>query len=244
MIATFTDFGVEGPYLGQVRAALQQVAPGVPVVDLFTDLPAFDVQAAAYLIPAYSQYLPADTVCLCVVDPGVGSDRAAIAVQADGRWYVGPDNGLLSIVVRRAAQYSVHDIVWRPAHLSDSFHGRDLFAPVCGMLAAGRDFPLQAVSDNDLCQPDWPDDLNRIVYVDHYGNAVTGWRADRLDRNTVIEIGGLVCAYRRTFAESEPGQAFWYQNANGLVELAAAHANAEKLLNISIGQTFRVIHRS
>jgi S-adenosylmethionine hydrolase len=240
MIATFTDFGIEGPYLGQVRAELQQVAPGVPVVDLFTDLPAFNVQAAAYLIPAYSQYLPTDTVCLCVVDPGVGTDRAAIAIQADGRWYVGPDNGLLSMVVRRAAVKSVHAIDWRPERLSASFHGRDLFAPVCGMLAAGRDLPLKTLSGNDWRQPDWPDDLNQIVYIDSYGNAVTGWRADRLDRDAVIEIGGLSCAYRRTFAESEPGQVFWYQNANGLVEVAATHSSAATVLDIHIGEAFLV----
>ena len=240
MIATFTDFGIEGPYLGQVRAVLQQVAPGIPVVDLFTDLPAFNVQAAAYLIPAYSQYLPADTICLCVVDPGVGSDRAAIAVQADGRWYVGPDNGLLSIGVRRAAVVSAHFIDWRPERLSDSFHGRDLFAPVCGKLAAGADLPLKTTSIESLVRPDWPDDLNQIVYIDSYGNAVSGWHAEHLDRNAVIDIGGRSCGYRRTFAEGEPGQAFWYQNANGLVEIATAQSSAGMLLDIAVGQAFRV----
>lgn len=240
MIATFTDFGIEGPYLGQVRAALQQVAPGIPVVDLFTDLPAFNVQAAAYLIPAYSQYLPMDAICLCVVDPGVGSERGAIAVQADGRWYVGPDNGLLSLVVRRAAVARVCAIDWRPERLSDSFHGRDLFAPVCGKLAAGEDLPLKKLTGDGLLQPDWPDDLNQIVYIDHYGNAVTGWRAERLDKRAVIEIGGHLCAYRRIFTESEPGQAFWYRNANGLVEIATADSSTERLLSTTVGQCFQV----
>jgi S-adenosylmethionine hydrolase len=240
MIATFTDFGIEGPYLGQVRAALQQVVPGVPVVDLFTDLPAFNVQAAAYLIPAYSQYLPADAICLCVVDPGVGSDRAAIALQADGRWYVGPDNGLLSIVARRASNVEVYNIGWRPARLSDSFHGRDLFAPVCGMLAQRKNIFAQTLSTGDWCEPDWPDDLNEVVYIDSYGNAVTGWRADCLDKDAVIDLGGITCTYRRVFAECEPGQAFWYRNANGLAEIAAAHSSAEALLNMAVGRSFSV----
>ncbi len=241
MIATFTDFGIAGPYLGQVRVELCRYAPGEPVVDLFTDLPAFDVQAAAYLIPAYSQYLPDDAVCLCVVDPGVGGDRAAVAVQADGRWYVGPDNGLLSMVVRRAAEVRVHSIEWQPQRLSSSFHGRDLFAPVCGMLAAGRDVPLLARSVDELCRPDWPDDLDRIAYIDPYGNAVTGWRADHLDERAVIEIAGRRCTYRRFFAEAEAGEAFWYRNANGLVEIAAANTRVDTLLALELGQHFRVI---
>ena len=109
MIAIFTDFGVQGPYLGQMRAVLLAQAPGVPVVDIFPDLPSFNVQVAAYLLPAYSQYLPDDSVSVCVVDPGVGSDRRALVVRADSRWYVGPDNGLFSILIRRAAQ--VHRLV-------------------------------------------------------------------------------------------------------------------------------------
>jgi len=150
MIATFTDFGGNGPYLGQVRAVLHQQAPGVAVVDLFPDLPAYNVQAAAYLLPAYSQYLPRGCVCLCVVDPGVGSDRAAVAVQADGRWYVGPDNGLLSQVVRRASSVTAFEITWRPEGLSASFHGRDLFAPVCAMLAGGGSVPGQPIDSQTL----------------------------------------------------------------------------------------------
>jgi len=240
MIVTFTDFGIESPYLGQVRAVLSRFAPGVPVIDLFTDLPAFNVQAAAYLIPAYSQYLPTDTVCLCVVDPGVGSERAAIAVQADGRWYVGPDNGLLSVVMQRASKLEVYRIDWRPAQLSDSFHARDLFAPVCGMLAIGKVFPLQALSAGDGCRPDWPDEFNQVVYIDHYGNAVTGCRADNLDENTVINIKGQRCPYRRTFAEAETGEVFWYRNANGLVEIAAAHANAQTALGLAVGESFQI----
>ena len=107
MIATFTDFGSDGPYLGQVKAVLHCDAPGVPVVDVFPDLPPFNVKAAAYLLPAYSQYLPEGTVCLCVVDPGVGTERRALALRAGGRWYVGPDNGLFSVLIRRAGEVRV-----------------------------------------------------------------------------------------------------------------------------------------
>ncbi|MEX0693167.1 MAG: SAM-dependent chlorinase/fluorinase, partial [Rhodospirillales bacterium] len=82
MIVTFTDFGIEGPYLGQMRASLTRLAPGVPIIDLMVDVPAFDVQAAAYLLPAVMKPLAADTVCLAVVDPGVGGDRLPVILRA------------------------------------------------------------------------------------------------------------------------------------------------------------------
>jgi S-adenosylmethionine hydrolase len=240
LIATFTDFGVSGPYLGQVRALLHAQAPGVPVVVLFPDLPAFDVQAAAYLLPAYSQYLPQDSVCLCVVDPGVGSERAAVAVRADGRWYVGPDNGLLSLVMRRASSVAAFEITWRPQALSASFHGRDLFAPVCAGLATGGDVPGRPVDREALQLPGWPEELHRVVYIDHYGNAVTGLRASALPGGSRIEIAGVSCDYRRTFSEARGAAAFWYANANGLVEIAAPGSSAQATLNLAPGQPLRI----
>ena len=138
MIVLCTDFGLEGPYTGQVKAVLARAAPAVPVIDLFADLPAFRPQLAAYLLAAYGEAFVAGDVILAVVDPGVGGARAALAIEADGRWYVGPDNGLFEIVLRRAHAARCWRIEWRPAALSATFHGRDLFAPVAARLALGR----------------------------------------------------------------------------------------------------------
>src|SRR5436309_695810 len=101
MIVLFTDFGLEGPYTGQMKAVLYRMAPEVPVIDLFADAPAGDPRRSAYLLAAYAAWFPESTVFLCVVDPGVGSDRAAVMVETNGRWYVGPGNGLFEIVQRR-----------------------------------------------------------------------------------------------------------------------------------------------
>src|SRR5215472_12115972 len=98
MIVLFTDFGLTGPYAGQVKAVLHQVAPQVPVVDLFADAPSRDPRASAYLLAAYAAWFPAGTVFLAVVDPGVGGARPAVIVEADRRWYVGPGNGLFELV--------------------------------------------------------------------------------------------------------------------------------------------------
>ena len=94
----FTDFGVEGPYVGQVQAVLHQLSPGIPVINLFSDLVPFDIQGAACLLPAYAAGFPTATVFLCVVvDPGVGGARPGVVVKAEGRWYVGPNEGLFAI---------------------------------------------------------------------------------------------------------------------------------------------------
>ncbi|UVK54530.1 SAM-dependent chlorinase/fluorinase [Mesorhizobium sp. AR02] len=90
MIVLFTDFGLHGPYTGQMKAVLHQMAPGIPAIDLFSDAPVGNPKASAYLLVAYAEWFPAGTVFLCVVDPGVGGTRPSVIVEADGRWYVGP----------------------------------------------------------------------------------------------------------------------------------------------------------
>jgi S-adenosylmethionine hydrolase len=144
MIVLFTDFGLSGPYTGQVIAVLQQAAPEVPIIQLFADAPAGRPKPSAYLLAAYAGWFPAGTVFLCVVDPGVGSERRPLIAETDGRVYVGPDNGLFAIVLRRAASSTVSEITWRPPTLSASFHGRDVFAPIAARLAQGE--PAVAIS--------------------------------------------------------------------------------------------------
>ena len=107
-IALVTDFGPGGPYVGQLKLRLSELVPGIPVIDLVSDLTPFRSDLAAYFLPALVRDIPNSTLYLCVVDPGVGGERAALAVLADGNWYVGPDNGLLAVVARRATvRYAV-----------------------------------------------------------------------------------------------------------------------------------------
>jgi S-adenosylmethionine hydrolase len=239
MIALFTDFGLHDPYVGQLHAVLAQQAPGVPVIDLFHAAPNYDIRAAAYLLPAYAAIFPPKTIFVCVVDPGVGSARRAVLVRADGRWYVGPDNGLFHVLAQRAGAADCHEILWRPAQLSASFHGRDLFAPVAAMLARGET-PQSAPTALTPPPGDWPDDLAQVVYIDHYGNAITGVRAARVDRSRGIRVGGRVLAHARTFSAIPTGQACWYENANGLVEFAVNRSDAAQTLGLHLGDSFEI----
>lgn len=238
MFVLFTDFGVHGPYLGQMKAVLLRDAPGVPIVELFSDVPAFDAVAGAYLLPAYAPDFPAGSIFLCVVDPGVGTaTRRPVVVQADGRWYVGPDNGLFDVLAQRAAAVRRWEITWRPERLSASFHGRDLFAPVAAILARGEtpEMREQPWGEGELAE--WPSDLPLILYVDHYGNAITGLRASALPEEAVLVVAGRRLPAARTFGAAAPGAPFWYSNANGLVEVAVRSAHAARVLGLKVGDS-------
>jgi len=241
MIALFTDFGLAGPYTGQVKAVLEREAPGVPVIDLFADAPAGTPKSAAYLLAAYSAWFDAGTVFLCVVDPGVGSARAPVMLEADGRLFVGPGNGLFEIVQRRARHARISEITWRPPALSATFHGRDLFAPVAARLARGEASPGEPRDASWSRQADWPDDLAEVVYIDHYGNAMTGLRAAMLDDDTRLAIAGRVLNRGRFFGERVSGEVFWYENSNGLAEIAVNQGRADEVLKLRIGSAVTVI---
>ena len=241
MIALFTDFGLHGPYTGQMKAVLHRMAPGIPVIDLFADAPAGNARAAAYLLAAYARWFPARTVFLGVIDPGVGGDRPAVIVEADERWYVGPGNGLFECVLRRASNARCWDIAWRPDSLSASFHGRDLFAPVAAMLARGDPPPGPLRTDLSDRRPDWPDDLREIVYVDHFGNAITGLRATTVPPDARLAVAGRVLDRARTFGSRPVGAAFWYENSNGLAEIAVNQGRADRELGLAVGSAVEIV---
>lgn len=240
MIFIFTDFGREGPYLGQVEAALMRRAPGVPVIHLISDLPAFDPKPAAYLLDAYRSPAEVDDVILAVVDPGVGSDRAGAIVLADGRWYVGPDNGLFAIVTRRATAKRAWRLPPAGPAASATFHGRDVFAPVAAALALKG---IAAIAETNavefpavqLDRAAWPDDLAEIVYFDRYGNALTGIRVTSMPVSASLNVAGGVLPRARTFADQPVGTAFWYGNSNGLVEIAVNSGRASDLPGVTRG---------
>lgn len=240
MIVLFTDFGWHDPYVGQIKAVLAQTAPTTAIIDLLHAVPDFNAHAGAFLLAALAAEFPPGSVFLCVVDPGVGGPRQALVVAADDRWYVGPDNGLLSVVAARAREARYWRIDWRPERLSASFHGRDLFAPIAGAIAAGA-FP-----DDRLTPVGAPEvafdlaDLPRVIYIDHYGNAWTGLRGGLLGEQDAIELKGQRLGRRLTFHEAAKGEAFWYVNSVGLVEIAVNRGSAAAQLGLALGDPVRV----
>ena len=231
-ILLFTDFGYEGPYVGEMKAAVAAEAPGCPVIDLMHDAPPFRPDLAGHLLAALVPQLPAGAVICGVVDPGVGTDRLALVQQADHRWFVGPDNGLFDVVAARAGSGQRWALTERPARLSASFHGRDLFAPTAAKLAMNRPVGQGKAADP---APAAEADCDRVIYIDGYGNVMTGRRAQGLPPGMIVEAGGRALRYARTFGDVPPGTAFWYENSAGLLELAVNQGRAAGALGLGLG---------
>lgn len=241
MIILFTDFGWHGPYVGQLKTVLACQAPSSPVIDLMHDAPAFNPRASAYLLAAMLPYTPKNSIIVGVVDPGVGNpNRQPVIIECDGRWLVGPNNGLFSLIVQNAQQTAAREIVWRPEDLSSSFHGRDLFAPVAAMLARGDLPEVNNLPVSELVGMDWSAQIAEIIYFDEYGNAMTGLSARHFADDVVLQLDGQAIRYAATFSAVRAGQPFWYRNSNGLLEIAVNQGSAKNILQLGVGTQITV----
>lgn len=234
MIALFTDFGWSGPYVGQMHAVLARDGVTDPVIDLMHDAPSFDPLASGHLLAALVPSMPAGTIFVGVIDPGVGTARDPVVVEADGQWFVGPDNGLFDVVSSRAADTRWWRITRAPEGHSVTFHGRDLFAPVAAHIARGGAVPGRA-----LPLTEYPDDAGAergaIIYIDAFGNAVTGLRPPGDRMVPVLKVAGRCLSRRRTFADAAPGEALWLVNSMDLVEIAVNRGSAAETFGLKVG---------
>lgn len=162
-------------------------------------------------------------------------------MKADERWFVGPDNGLLSVVWARAQHKRTWRITWIPARLSASFHGRDIFAPIAAHIAGG-DLPADRIAVSDgLDVSLGADDLAEIIYIDHYGNALTGLRAGGIPPSASLQVRDDRIAWARVFSDVPLGSACWYENSIGLVEIAINGGHAGAQLNLKVGDPIRLV---
>jgi len=251
-----SDFGLEDPYAGVVRAVLEERAPGARVADLAHALPPGDLRRAAYALFEAVPYLPEGAVVLAVVDPGVGTGRRAIAALGR-RWYVGPDNGLFSLAwlldppkrafllegVAPPRPKGVEPLPgWHPG--AHTFHGRDRFAPAAAHLALG--LPPEAlgpeVSPKGLLRLPLalsPGPWGEVLTFDRFGNAITTLLAAPL--GGWVEVAGRRVRVLRTFGEAAEGEALAYLGSAGLLEVAVNRGNAREALGLREGMPVRLL---
>lgn len=217
----------------------------LPSVNLLSNAPAFNPRASAYLLAALAEQMPDGTLFLSVVDPGVGGERLPLIVETQQHWFIGPDNGLFSQVVRRTTSDCSIQIIERTASgNSDTFHGRDLFAPVAVDVCSGIPVAGSLLDAESLVGADWLEDLHEVIYIDTYGNAFTGIRAASVNADNLLECRGTILRKARTFCEAAAAQPFWYRNSCGLVELAVNQGSIVKLLNLALGDRITVLDRA
>jgi S-adenosyl-L-methionine hydrolase (adenosine-forming) len=212
-----------------MKAAVLKACPRAQLIDVDHSVPAFDVPLASFLLWAATRDFTPGTVHLAVIDPGVGGERRAVAVEAGGCFYVGPDNGLLTTVVRHRRDLAAVSLT-RPKSASPTFEGRDVFAPVAGALASGTRLADLGKPVTDLVV--LPDPGPSVVWVDGFGNLVTNLEppVERVKVNGV-EVGLGV----RTFAEAPAGRPFWYVGSLGMVEIGVRQDRADRVLGAGRG---------
>lgn len=232
-VALLTDFGVTDPYVGIMKGVIAGVAPDVPVIDVTHGVPPQDVRTGALFLDAAWPYFPESTVFVCVVDPGVGTPRRPLAASAAGRLFVGPDNGLLSLLPR--AVYRELAAPWGLPTRSRTFHGRDLFAPAAARLAAGTDISRAGPVVDDIVRLRLPvpdGDTGEVLWIDTYGNAVTNLPGK--DAGHVV-VGEQSLPVVRAYGEVPVGTAVALTGSTGRLEVSVREGNAAQRLGLRVG---------
>lgn len=238
ILTLLTDFGTADGYVAEIKGVLLSAVPHATLVDISHDIPPQDVEAARLAVARYWRRFPAGTVHLVVVDPGVGTARPALAVQAEGRVLLGPDNGVLSPALLMPGVRVVSIPV--PAGASPTFHGRDVFAPAAAAIARGTSLdgigtPARSPVIRRTPEPVRDDDgvlRGEVITVDRFGNLVTNFIAVRAG---VVEIAGRAIPLRRTYGDVPPGELVAIIGSSGLLEVAVRDGSAARALGLGRG---------
>ena len=231
IVTLLTDFGTADGYVGEMKGVLSTLAPNAVLVDVAHDVAPHDVDGARLALARYWRRFPEGTVHLVVIDPGVGSARGALAATSEGRFLVGPDNGVLSPALLHADARCVS--LPLPAGAAPTFHGRDVFAPAAAQLALGaeEDDPVIRRTPEATRRADGGVQ-GEIITVDRFGNAVTNLLAMR---GGEVHVGALALPVRRTYADVATGEAVALVGSSGLVEIAVRDGSAATKLGLRRG---------
>jgi S-adenosyl-L-methionine hydrolase (adenosine-forming) len=246
LITLLTDFGTTDAYVAEMKGRLLSLAPDAQLVDVSHTLAPGDVRAAAYIIGRVWRQFAEGTVHLAVVDPGVGTDRKALAVAAHGHYFIGPDNGILSSVIRDA-KVSIASLPI-PDGVSSTFHGRDVFAPAAAALARGSGLgeigevftgvPVRISTREPYHEGKTL--IGEVIYVDRFGTLVTNFNADNLPEYASVEIEGVdIGKLRRTYGDVPTGGLVAYLGSGGDVEIAVRDGSAARRFGIGVGGKVR-----
>jgi S-adenosyl-L-methionine hydrolase (adenosine-forming) len=258
-ILTLTsDFGWRDPYVAAMKAVALSINPGLTLVDVSHEIRPQDVMEAAYVLKGAIRYFPQGTVHLVVVDPGVGTDRRAVGLRIGGQLFVGPDNGLFTLLLNGSAPEEAVQLTnpayWRVPDPSRTFHGRDVFAPVAAHLTSGRRLtdvgtPLVGLEPLHWALPISDDQGIRgwVVHVDRFGNCITNitrelFEAHRAGRRVKCYVGTTILSgLHGTYSSVVPGEPVALFGSEDTLEVAVNGGNAADLLSIRQGAPVNVV---
>lgn len=246
VIALLTDFGLSDPYAGVMKGVILQRRPDAVAVDLTHGVAPQDVRQAAFVLMESLDFFPDGTLFVCVVDPGVGSDRRILWARGSRHQFLAPDNGLLSWVERREKFHELRSVTNRKLFLepvSQTFHGRDIFAPVAAALAGGAAPDTLGPRVPDLERFPFPEPKKargrvkgEIITFDRFGNAITNLRPGDLPRGARFKHLGLdLGPLRAYYAEARAGRAVALTGSSGFIELSVSKGSFARHAEASVG---------
>jgi S-adenosylmethionine hydrolase len=254
IITLTTDFGLSDPFVGIMKGVILGIAPEAQVVDITHEVRSYDILEAALVIESSYRYFPSGTIHVIVVDPGVGSARRPMAAAAKEHIFVAPDNGVLSSVLNGDVSTPAPAAHWinnRSLFLqavSQTFHGRDIFAPVAAHLALG--IPIESVGPRivDFVKKPLPKPrpqgdklVGMALRIDKFGNIITNLKRSHLGKDFVIRVAGLsITRFCANFSEAEPGEFFALEGSMGYIELALNQGSAADRLKVGRGAQIEV----
>lgn len=255
ILSLLTDFGLSDPFVGVMKGVILDRFPSARIIDLCHDVPPQAVDEAGFWLERSFSWFPRGTVHVVVVDPGVGTERAALAVEASGHGFLGPDNGVFSRLLRRAAASPGDPIVRKldPDRLglpapSRTFHGRDVFAPIAALVASGA----QNIADLGPAIVPLASDARetgvldgRVITVDRFGNLITDILLESVAGHeaSLVVVDGLEVPLRGTYAEVSAGSPVALVNSFGTIEIAVRDGSAEQLLGFGRGARVELVRR-
>jgi S-adenosylmethionine hydrolase len=252
MVTFTTDFGLSDGYAGAMKGVVLSLAPDAKLVDVTHGVPPLDVTAGAVALAQAAPFFPQGTIHVAVVDPGVGSARAALLIEAGGSFFVGPDNGVLSLAARRPRVIRrIEAASFRREVVSPTFHGRDIFAPTAGRLAAGVSPGEAGPVTQEMVELGARPVHRRggvvegsVIHVDAFGNLITSLDAGLIPEEASIELEGgegvFHPVFGRTFTDVEPGALVAYIGSGGQVEVARRDGSAALRTGAQRGSVVRV----
>lgn len=255
IIAFLSDFGGGSIYPALVKGVAKRINPGLSIIDLTHDVPPFNVSLGAFFLLSSCRWLPGGTVFLAVVDPGVGGDRRALIVSTERYIFVGPDNGLIYPAAKREGIVSTHVIKRGRYTLEsgcDTFHGRDVFAPIAAHLSLGvppAELGLESEMPFPLHIPEETVDEHQVtgtvLFVDPFGNVVTSVRSSAFtpfsERADSILINGKHAVPARTFSDIPEGRLGIVPGSLERVEVGAFRGSAAMILGVEVGDLIRFV---
>ncbi len=247
-VTLLTDFGNQDGYVGMMKGVILKINPKAQLVDIAHDIQPGDILSAAFVLARCVPYFPRGTIHLVVVDPGVGTERRALAAFSNGCYFVAPDNGVLKWILSRDGEAQVVSLDRNEFFLNNvslTFHGRDIFAPVAAHLSLGKNFTGMGPVVRDYCVgdiglPEINKDLIRgeIIYIDRFGNLVTNISAGSLERG-ILHINilhSIITHLSRSYAQEPDGTLLAIAGSHGNLEIAIANGSAARQLDTKIGE--------